>query len=212
MAGTLQRWAAGAEAPDVTAVDVRPASRALVPAPRTPLRDRLRLADHPRRLVGRAVIDCLDEGQAVDAICRMATDSDMRGHIVVTPNIQHVALLERDPAFEAAYADASLTLADGWPVARAARTSRVCGSDLFGLVCAEAARRGLTVGIVGGRPGAAGRAVERLTTEHPDLVVAVVDVPSYGFEHSPDQIDRLVERVGQARPDVLFLALGAPKQ
>jgi exopolysaccharide biosynthesis WecB/TagA/CpsF family protein len=170
------------------------------------------LPDHPQRRVGRAVIDCLDQAQAVDAICRLAAHPDAGGHIVVTPNIQHIALLERDPAFQAAYADASLTLADGWPVARAARTSRVPGSDLFGLVCAEAARRGLSVGIVGGRPGAAGRAVDRLKAEHPELIVAVVDVPSYGFERSPEQTAHVVDRVGRVRPDILFVALGAPKQ
>ena len=179
----------------MTAVQVRRESRAPLPVQRGHSIDPDPSPDHQRRRVGRAVID-----------------PEARGHIVVTPNIQHIALLERDPAFQAAYADASLTLADGWPVARAANTSRVPGSDLFGLVCAEAASRGLTIGIVGGRPGAAGRAVDRLQAEHPTLVVAVVDVPAYGFEHSPEQTAYVVDRVSEARPDILFVALGAPKQ
>src|SRR5207302_2839752 len=91
-AALLQRRANAAEARDVTAVEVRPASRAPIPAQRGPSHLRPPFADYQRRRVGRAVIDCLDQAQAVDAICRLAADNTP-GHIVVTPNMQHKAPL-----------------------------------------------------------------------------------------------------------------------
>lgn len=135
-----------------------------------------------------------------------------RPHLVVTPNVANIAVLQREAAVQAAYAQADLVLADGWPVALAVsliarrRVPRVTGSDLLP---ALAARRGprLRAVLIGGRdPGKVATAV----AGSPGLVV----VDAHGGRWRPDQSAAAAvhEICARNRPDVLLLALGSPKQ
>ncbi len=137
---------------------------------------------------------------------------------VVTPNVDHLVKLQRDPEFQRAYAEADLVLADGMPLVWASRLLRtpllakVSGSDLFEVFAEVAARRGYRLYFLGGRPGAAERAASVLGERHPGLLVCGVEAPPRGFEQDPAQNDAVIARVRAARPDVLFVGLGAPKQ
>lgn len=139
-------------------------------------------------------------------------------HVVTTANVDHVVRLQRDEAFREAYRNASLAVADGMPVVWASRLfgrplkARVAGSDLMVQVCALAAARGWSVYFLGGKPGVAERAAENLKHRFGGLVVAGCDAPPLGFESDVVENHRAIERVKAARPDILFLALGAPKQ
>ena len=167
--------------------------------------------------IGHAQIDCMTFDEAVMHICSLATE-DERGRYVVTANIQHIVELERNSEFREAYDAASLVLPDGWPVARTAGMlrglpqPRVAGSDLVPAVCRAAAAKGLSVGFMGGQPGAAATAGELLTKTVPGLSVVLVEEAPAGFDATPDGLDRVLARVADAAPDVLFLAFGAPKQ
>ncbi len=167
--------------------------------------------------VGAAKISCLSFSEAVNAICELA-DGKSRGHFVVTPNIQHIAELERNVEFREAYSQASLILPDGWPIVAATRLlgtpcpERVAGSDLLPAVSMEAADRGLKVGFVGGQPGAASRAAAKLVDNCPGLVVAITHEAPFGFHRSPDLTNSVLDDVAGAAPDILFLGLGAPRQ
>src|SRR5690606_5953481 len=90
--------------------------------------------------------------------------------------------------------------------------AKVSGSDLFVAFAGVAARRGHRLYFLGGREGAAARAAEVLAARHPGLTVCGVDAPPLGFERDPETNRRLVARIRSARPDVLFVGLGAPKQ
>src|SRR5689334_16243863 len=88
-----------------------------------------------RARVGRAIVDDVTFPEAIDAIFRLV--EERQGGIVVTPNVDHVVLLEDDARLRAAYACASLSLADGTPVVWASRLlgtplrEKVSGSDLI---------------------------------------------------------------------------------
>jgi N-acetylglucosaminyldiphosphoundecaprenol N-acetyl-beta-D-mannosaminyltransferase len=166
--------------------------------------------------VGRAKIDCLSYDQAVAAVCEVARVHGRREY-VVTPNIQHVAMLRRGGEFEQAYDDAALVLPDGFPVALTLRAltgrkqSRVTGADLLPGICRAAAKNGLTIGLLGGRPGAAEEAAWRLTADYPGLNVTLVEEAPYGFDAAQDSLDRVLDHVADRDPDILFVGLGAPK-
>lgn len=170
-----------------------------------------------RRHVGRALVDCVTFDQAVSAVLSLALDPLSRRY-VVTPNIQHVVALERNTAFRDAYAGADLVLPDGAPVAAALRAAssapqtRVTGADLMPAVCAAAAERGLTVGILGGARGSAEAAAAVLRETYPALRVVLVEPAPYGFIDDPAQLDAVLDHVAVKDPDILFVALGAPKQ
>lgn len=141
-----------------------------------------------------------------------------RGHYVTTPNVDHVVRLQRDEDFRQAYRSASLVVADGAPVVWASRLlgrplkERVTGADLIPEVCALAAQEGRSVFFLGGNPGVAQRAGENLQRLFPGLRVAGCYAPPFGFEQDPAQNEEAIRRVEEAHPDILFAALGAPKQ
>jgi N-acetylglucosaminyldiphosphoundecaprenol N-acetyl-beta-D-mannosaminyltransferase len=171
----------------------------------------------PRVTVGRADVHCIDEGTAIALIVDAANGS-LAPWLVITPNIQHVALLESDHELQACFRRADLVLADGWPVVQAVRLlsgrrlQRITGADLFPALCREAASLKLRIGIVGGLAGAAEDAVSVLRRRHPGLHVARTLEPPVGFENDPEQLADVLEKIRAADLDILFLALGTPKQ
>jgi UDP-N-acetyl-D-mannosaminuronic acid transferase (WecB/TagA/CpsF family) len=93
--------------------------------------------------LGHADVDPVGFDEALTAIARPASQRTSP-LLVVTPNIAHIAMLERDPGLQDAYARAGLVLADGWPVAAAPRgsagsTCRASRADLLPAVLARAA-------------------------------------------------------------------------
>jgi N-acetylglucosaminyldiphosphoundecaprenol N-acetyl-beta-D-mannosaminyltransferase len=171
-----------------------------------------------RVTVGGAAVHCVDEVTARDLVVKAAMGERDRPWLVVTPNIQHVALLESDTDLRAAYDRADLVLADGWPVVRAVRLlgrhrlQRITGADLFPALCREAADHGLRVGIVGGMGGAAVEAGRRLVHAFPGLEIGLTTEPPLGFDGDPHRSEQVVRQVRAAELDLLFLALGAPRQ
>jgi len=138
---------------------------------------------------------------------------------VVTPNVDHVVMYQEHAGLQEAYADASLVVADGFPVVVAARwlgvdiPERVAGSDLVpALFTAAAARGALRVFLLGAGPGVGERAAEKIHQRWPHVQVVGTDSPPLGFEKREDENRRIVERVNETRPDVLVVGLGAPKQ
>jgi N-acetylglucosaminyldiphosphoundecaprenol N-acetyl-beta-D-mannosaminyltransferase len=170
--------------------------------------DRVRILD--------CEIDNLDREGGLDRLLALARGG--RPGYAVTPNADHLMLLRRDPGFAAAYRDADLRLADGAPLLWAARLQgtplreKLSGSDLFPLLCARAAEAGLGVYFLGGRPGAAAAAAVRLAARLPRLRITGTACPPRGFEQDVSQDDAVVSAIRAAAPDLLFVALGAPKQ
>ncbi len=141
-----------------------------------------------------------------------------RSAYVVTPNVDHVIRFHRRPDVRSLYQEADLVVADGLPLVWASRIvgrslpERVAGSDLFPALCAKAADLGLSVFFLGGSPGSAQKCSEILGERHPKLRVAGTYCPPFGFEKDEDESERIVMAVRDAKPDLLFVGLGSPKQ
>lgn len=170
----------------------------------------------PRRQVrlGRLWIDALSFEEALRAIEALVLAG--AGGSVFTPNVDHVVTAENDPAFRAAYQDASLALADGQPLIWAARAlgtplpAKVSGSDLVRPLMKLAGERSWRVYLVGGGPGVAAAVATRLEREF-GVSVAGVDASTIHSD-ADGQGDAVAERVRAAAPDLVLVALGAPKQ
>ncbi|GAC1683670.1 MAG: hypothetical protein NVS9B3_01650 [Gemmatimonadaceae bacterium] len=164
--------------------------------------------------LGKLWIDVLSFREAMDELRALVTER--AGGMVFTPNVDHVVLAERDAAFAAAYAAASLSLADGTPIIWASRLLRMplpaklSGSDLIAPVARLAAENGWGVYLLGGRPGAASEAARRLRVAHGTHVVGIdegiVDLAN------DRTVEWAVERIRAASPDIVLVGLGAPKQ
>ena len=61
-------------------------------------------------------IDAVHMQQAVAQICDWVRQRPNSCRFVVTPNVDHIVMLQGNDDFRQAYAKADLVLADGWPV------------------------------------------------------------------------------------------------
>lgn len=169
----------------------------------------------PARLrLGALDVDRVSFAGALDRIAALVAGG--RGGQVYTPNVDHVVLAERHAEFREAYAAAALSLADGTPIVWAARLlglplpERVAGSDLMWPLAERAARAGWRVYLLGAGPGVAEAAAAALRGRL-GLEVVGTDAPVIRLE-GPDDSAAALRRIRAARPQLLFVALGAPKQ
>src|ERR1700741_4298027 len=99
----------------------------------------------PRARIGHAQVDCCSLAEAVEAIAQRASLGGPSA-CVVTPNAQHIVLLEFEAGLREAYAEADLVIADGASLVLASRLlgerlrARVAGVDLFEQLCGKAAK------------------------------------------------------------------------
>lgn len=170
----------------------------------------------PRIRIGSLPVDSVNLEQALDAIDSLV--QARQGGTVFTPNVDHVVQAEHDPRFRAAYDAVSLSLVDGMPLMWAARwlktplPEKISGSDLVRPLMRRAAERGHRVYFLGGAPGAAELAKEKLLLDLPQLQIVGIDAPRIDVNGAPEVQRPILERIAQAKPDLLLLALGAPKQ
>jgi N-acetylglucosaminyldiphosphoundecaprenol N-acetyl-beta-D-mannosaminyltransferase len=114
-------------------------------------------------------------------------------------------------------AGADLVVCDGKPLQWASRLqgegipARVTGMDLVLTAARLSAEQGYRLYFMGGAPGIAARAAAALETLVPGVVTVGTDSPQVG-QFDADEDRRIVTSIRQAEPDVLFVALGAPRQ
>src|ERR1700688_4100741 len=108
----------------------------------------------PRVQIGHALVHaCLFEDMA-DAILRTGAPTEVSQY-VVTPNVQHIALLAKDKYLRQIYSEAAFVLPDGVSLLLAARIlgqripQRIAGVDMFQALCQQAEREGLRVFLLG---------------------------------------------------------------
>jgi len=124
-----------------------------------------------------------------------------------------------DPAVADAMRGAAIAGADGMPLVwigrlRGHRVGRVYGPDFMtALIGATAAWRDRPCRhlLFGSTPRVLSRLAERLSRQHPDAVIAGVASPPLGFWNEAED-ERLVAEIELLRPDVVWVALGAPRQ
>ena len=135
-----------------------------------------------------------------------------RPHLVVTPNAEIVQQARGDETFSALIADADLVIPDGVGVIYASRIlgrplkGRVPGWDFAAALMERMAKSGHRLFLLGAKPGVAELAAANLTAAHPGLVICGTH-DGYFKEDGP-----VVDAIREAKADVVFVCLGAPKQ
>lgn len=136
---------------------------------------------------------------------------------VAISNPHSVLLCQRDDRMLRATLDAGLVLPDGIGIVLAARLlgyrhfGRATGPTLMLKLCDWGRENGYRHFFYGGAEGVADKLAERLSGEYPGLNVVGIYCPP--FRHLSDEEDRLmVEKINSARPDIVWVGLGAPKQ
>ena len=157
-------------------------------------------------------VDCIDMVRAVDVIDQAIHSDSCLTVIAVNP--EKVMSARRDATTLQSLRQAGLLIPDGIGVVWAARlltgqrVGRVAGADLMPEICRLAESRGYRVFLYGAAPGIAERASQVLLERYPGLQVA-------GCQHGyvdDDDMDALIDRINDSAADVLFVALGSPRQ
>lgn len=137
---------------------------------------------------------------------------DNKKSLIVAINPEKIMKANEDPALKELLNNAEFQIPDGIGVILASKiqkgriTSRVTGVDMMLRLCEEAAKRGKPIFLYGGKPGVADAAADKLRQMYPNiLIVGTQD----GYEKDNAKV---VQKINEAKPDLLFVAMGSPKQ
>lgn len=123
----------------------------------------------------------------------------------------------RRPAFKQILRSADLSIPDGNWTARAAarkartKTRQTRGADLLWEFCRFANEKGYSSFFYGDTEETLRQCRQRLLAEFPDLRIAGLYSPPFRVL-TPQEDAEIVDRINRAKPDVLWVALGLPKQ
>ena len=133
---------------------------------------------------------------------------------IATVNVEFIMEARRNPAFHRVLTQAGLCVPESIGVMWAARRrgnplrERVAGVDLVERIVARGAQQGWRVFFLGAAPGVAEQAACILSQRYAGLTVA----GCYAGSPRPENDTVIAGRVQATRPDVLFVAYGAPSQ
>ncbi len=164
------------------------------------------------RVVGGVAVSPFDSLSA----CAQRILSDVRGGrggFAIAINAEKVITRANDPNLEATIERATLRYPDGAGVVvamrlKGARSARVAGADLWLEVLRQARGQRLGIALIGAKPEVLAATRRRLEAEFPDVVVLV---SRNGYDGTRD-LDALSREIAGARPDLVFVALGSPRQ
>jgi N-acetylglucosaminyldiphosphoundecaprenol N-acetyl-beta-D-mannosaminyltransferase len=138
-------------------------------------------------------------------------------HQIATANVDFLVHAIRDKEMQQILCSCDLVIPDGMPILWGARLlgvalkQRVCGVDLVPRLAELCAREGHTMFILGASEQNSQRAAENLKRRYPGLrIVGRYSPPVMPLERMNHE--DMLRRIERAKPDILLVALGNPKQ
>lgn len=170
---------------------------------------------HTRELLGLPIA-MTDYSEAMDVMDGMIARRE-RGYVCAVA-VHAVMVGQADAEMRAALQGSTLTVPDGMPLVWAANMlgenlpNRVYGPELMRRYNDRCAERGHRVWLYGGRDqGSLVQLALRLRQRHPGIKI----VGGYSPPFRPltaEEEDAIAEQIDEARPDMLWVGIGVPKQ
>lgn len=157
-------------------------------------------------------IDKVNNKQAMEQIGAFIASG--QPHQIVTANAEIIYQASKNEKMRTVINNAQLVTADGSGVVWASRQlgqpleQRVTGIDLVNSICAKSAQTQWKIYILGSAPGVAATAAVNIREQYPGCNIVGTH---HGYFNAKEEKQILAE-LEQLKPDVLFVALGAPKQ
>lgn len=129
-------------------------------------------------------------------------------------NAHCVNVARRDTHYARVLKRSDRLLPDGSGLALAAKWAGVelgenlNGTDLFPLLCENAAEQGLPIFLLGGAPGIAEAAAEAMQRRYPTLHIAGCE---HGY-HAEAKMPDVIDTINRAQPAIILVGLGVPRQ
>ena len=156
------------------------------------------------------MFDDLTREEAVQAGAKLLEEDKF--HYVVTPNPEFILAAGKDEEFRRVLNSADLVLADGIGVVYSAKIKgtplkgRVPGIEFAADMLSCLSQRGGRLYLLGAKPGVAEEAGRRIAEQYPGVTLCGAQDGYFQDEEAA------LLKVAAARPDLLFVCLGAPKQ
>lgn len=187
----------------------------------------------PEVMIPGVPVDNLSLNSTVQRIFSMINDYqlDWRPRQVATVNVDFLmnALSwlpfgpARHPELLEILRNSDLVTADGMPIVWLARLlnapiqARVTGADLVPALAKEIVKTGHSFYFLGGNDDIGQQAADKLKKDYPGLSVVGVDSPFVYTEGekmltADEQDKEILEKINKARPDILLIGFGNPKQ
>ncbi len=157
-------------------------------------------------------IACLDQSGLIELALAWSREEARR--VIAYANAYTLNLASSDPAYHSLLRGSDLVYADGISLVWSARLlgggrlHKLTGADWIEPLCAQAAEQGVSLYLLGGRPGVAQKAAENLLSRHASLTI-VGTADGFFQEKSAAQV---VAEIAAGRPGILFVGMGAPRQ
>jgi N-acetylglucosaminyldiphosphoundecaprenol N-acetyl-beta-D-mannosaminyltransferase len=141
-----------------------------------------------------------------------------KSKIIITFNLDFYrnALINKD--FYSVCLNADLVIPDGISIIHFLkfkynkRLIRITGNDLFKLILSICNEIPLKIAFVGSSIKVIEKLKNKVRTDYPACKIVAAISPSFYFENDEEENNKIIRQLTTSEPDVLFLALGNPRQ
>jgi N-acetylglucosaminyldiphosphoundecaprenol N-acetyl-beta-D-mannosaminyltransferase len=139
--------------------------------------------------------------------------SKNRGYIIYA-NVNSINLAGSDPELRNILNSSGILYPDGYGVMLASKIlgntfrEKITSTDFFINFCEELAGKNISMYFLGGKPGVAQKARQKLQASIPALTITG---ECHGYFDTEAE-EKIIEKINDARPDILVVGMGTPKQ
>lgn len=141
----------------------------------------------------------------------------LKGNYICVSNVHTTVMSYRDAEYRKIQNSAAMALPDGQPLSIVSRMKgchdahRVPGPDLMPAILKLSEEKGYTHYFYGSTEHTLAELKKAVLKEYPKLQIAGMYAPPFR-ELTEEEDKRIVEKINEAEPDFIWVALGAPKQ
>ena len=142
---------------------------------------------------------------------------DWRGKYICVANVHTTVTASEDPGYQAVQNGAVMALPDGGPLSKFSRqqgytdAARVTGPDLMKELLKESADKHYRHYFYGSTQQTLDILREKIEEKYPGAVIAGMYSPPFR-PLTPEEDEEVVRKINEAKPDFVWVGLGAPKQ
>lgn len=155
----------------------------------------------------------------IDNVSTTELLKQLKSGVVFTPNVDHLVKLQKDPEFAQAYSIANYLVCDSQILMYAAKflgvslKEKISGSDLFpAFYNYHSQNESIKIFLLGASEGVASSAQSKINERVGRNIIVQAHSPSFGFEKSEAECQKIVEMINESGATVLAIGVGAPKQ
>lgn len=165
-------------------------------------------------------IDNVNMDEAVNTCQNKINNNEQ--YIIYTPNTEFIMMAKKDEEFRNLLNKSDLNIPDGIGLIYAAKLKKhplkekVAGYDLTVNLIKHANEKGLKIYFVGGKPGVAEKAAQRILVKYPNVKIVGVKDGYFKGTHlgmqGHEEEKRIIDDINDKSPDILFVGFGAKRQ